>query len=232
VIRALMLVLTLTLMPAFARASLAQTDPLDIPQGGGIDAFQASDPQAIASAYGDLSVFVLNVAAGNDGVPQHPDEEAAFSQVFAQQFAGSFASLGQSEQATYAGLPETMRQIHQAWPSLPVQQRLGLRDQWAAAVQPTVASAPCELFDAMVRAQLVPSFEQYKSTNIAHLKDCWRQHPELTLDAQERAAANGGNSAGGTGDHATYVSMMNANMLSYTAGMNIASMGTATYTAR
>jgi hypothetical protein len=223
-------VMALAAMLLIVVPSFAQSDPLDARQGGGLPTLASSDGEAIAWAYGDLSVFILNVAAGNDGVPQQPDGEDAFNELFAQQFAASYAQLSLSDQQSYASLPATALQIRQVWPSLPLEQRLALRNQWAANVQPMVANAPCELFDGLVRAQLVPSFEQYKSTNIAHVQQCWREHPELTKDAQERAVATG--SAGGTGDHATYIGMMNANTLNYTASMNIASMGTATYKTR
>lgn len=220
----------LAAMLLLAGPSFAQSDPLDARQGGGIPMMPPSDPDTVAWAYGDLSVFILNVAAGNDGVPQQPDREESFSDLFAEQFAATYAGLSSAEQHGYASLPSAAVQIRQMWPSLPLDQRLALRNQWAANVQPMVANAPCELFDALVRAQLVPSFEQYKSTNVAKVQKCWRDHPELTQDAQERAV--GGGATGGTGDHGTYVGMMNANILSYTAGMNIASMGTATYKTR
>ena len=228
--RAIASLLVLVISLCLSAPSFAQSGPLDTPQAGDLPGQLDADPDAIAWAYGDLSVFILNVAAGNDGIPQQPDREQAFAELFAQQFASSYGQLAPAVQQTYAELPATSTELRQAWPSLPLPQRLALRDQWAASVQPTVANAPCELFDAMVRAQLVPSFEQYKPTNVARLQQCWRQHPELTQDAQERAGASG--STGGTGDHATYVGMMNANILSYTAGMNIASMGTATYKTR
>jgi hypothetical protein len=121
-------------------------------------------------------------------------------------------------------------QIHQVWPNLPVDQRLALRNDWASSVQNMVADAPCDLFDGMGRAQLLPSFDAYKQTNVARLRQCWRDHPELTRDSQERASVSGSPVTAGVGDHATYMAMFNANMLSFTAGMNTASMGTATYT--
>jgi len=67
---------------------------------------------------------------------------------------------------------------------LPVQQRLAARDQWAAAVQDQLEGAPCELFDALARAQLVPSFGQYQQPNVDRLVACWQQYPELARDAQ------------------------------------------------
>jgi hypothetical protein len=189
------------------------------------------DAQTVAAAYGDLSVFILNVAAGNGGQPQKPEREDAFRQAFAEQFAGQYAGLGPDDQQALAGLPLLDVQVHQVWPSLPAEQRRAFRDRWAAAVQDMVSSAPCDLFDALARAQLLPSFDQYKQTNVNHLLQCWHDHPELTQDSQERASAQGyAGGASSGGDHATYMAMFNANMLSFTAGMNTASMGTATYT--
>ena len=230
---ALGVLLALGFLFAWAAPSFAQTGPLDTPQGGGLPAavLGAADPDEVASAYGALSVFVLNVAAGNDGVTQQPDGEEAFAELFAQQFFNGYLALSAAEQQQYADLPRTVAQLQQVWPRLPLEQRLALRDQWAAAVQPVVANAPCELFIALVRAQLVPSYGAYKQPNVARVQQCWREHPELTQDAQERAAATG-QAGGSTGSASTYTAMFNANMLSYTAGMNIASMGTATYKTR
>src|SRR5690242_14911700 len=99
-----------------------------------------------------------------------------------------------------------------------------------------VAGSECELFDGLARAQLLPSFGQYKQPNINRLLDCWHTHPELTLDEQERQSAeghaSGGVAMGGGGSHSTFMSMLNANMYRYTASMNVASMGTATYTVK
>jgi hypothetical protein len=208
-----------------AAPALAQQDSLDV------------DAENAAAAYGDLSVFILNVAAGNDGVPQKPEGEAAFKQLFAQPVADAFPDLSPEDQQSLAALSTVDLQLHQVWSSLPSDQRLALRDQWAAGVQQMVSNAPCELFDAMARAQLLPSFGQYKQTNINRLLQCWHDQPELARDGQERASAesyaNGGSAAPSAGgDHGTFMAMMNANMYRYTASMNIASMGTATYTVK
>jgi hypothetical protein len=128
-----------------------------------------ADAQSLAVAYGDLSVFVLNVAAGNDGVPQQPDAEQAFKDVFAQPVLAAYPTLAPDDQQSLAQLAVLDAQLHQAWPGLPVQQRLAARDQWAAAVQDQLAGAPCELFDALARAQLVPSFGQYTQPNLDRL---------------------------------------------------------------
>jgi len=113
-------------------------------------------------ASGDLWVCVLNVAAGNDGMPQQPEAEQAFKEVFAQPVAAAYPSLSADDQQSLAQLAVLDAQLHQAWPSLPVQQRFAARDQWAAAVQSQMVGAPCELIDALARAQLLPSFGQYQ----------------------------------------------------------------------
>src|SRR5919199_1141260 len=178
-----------------AAPALAQQDSLDV------------DAENAAAAYGDLSVFILNVAAGNDGVPQKPEGEAAFKQLFAQPVADAFADLSPEDQQSLVALGTFDLQLHQAWSSLPTDQRLALRDQWAAGVQQMVSNAPCELFDAMARAQLLPSFGQYKQTNINRLLQCWHDQPELARDSQERSSAegyaNGGTPSAG-GDHGTF----------------------------
>jgi hypothetical protein len=198
-----------------------------------VAAAQATDEaQDVASAYGDLSVFVLNVAAGNDGVPQQPDAEQAFKQLFAQPVLAGYSSLSADDQQSLSELAAFDAQLHQAWPNLPVQQRLAARDQWAATVQDQVSNAPCELFDALARAQLLPSFGQYKGPNTDRLVQCWNEHPELARDRQGNAVQRGD---GGTGSHATFVAMMNANMMNYAANMNIASNiggGEYTYTVK
>ena len=147
----------------------------------------------------------------------------------------AYPSLSPSDRQSLAALVVLDQELHQVWPSIPDDQRTALRDQWAAAVQQQMADAPCELFDGMARAQLLPSFGRYKQPNINRLLDCWHQHPELTQDEQERRSADGhanGGVASANGSHSTFMSMLNSKMYRYTASMNIASMGTATYTVK
>jgi hypothetical protein len=192
------------------------------------------DAQTVGNAYGDLVIFVLNVAAGNDGETQQPDGERQFKSALAEQFAADYASLDGDSQDALSTLALLDVQIRQAWPSLSTDQRIAARDQWASMVQDSVvAGAPCDMFDALARAQLLPSFGQYKQTNIDHLRQCWRDHPELTRDSQERdSGAHYGMAPSSTGSHDTYTAMFNANLYRYTASMNIASMGTATYSVK
>lgn len=217
------------LLPTLASAQAADSDPFDVPQGGSLP---GPDAQSLAAAYGDLSVFVLNVAAGNDGVPRQPDAEQAFKDVFAQPVVAASGSLSPDDQRSLAQLAVLDAQLHQAWPSLPLQQRLAARDQWAAAVQGQLADAPCELFDALARAQLLPSFGQYQGPNTDRLVQCWNDYPELAKDRQGQALPRG---SGGPGSHVTFVGLMNANTMSYAASMNIASNiggGAYTYTVK
>jgi hypothetical protein len=196
----------------------------------------ASDPAVVADAYGDVAVFILNVAAGNDGVPQQPRAEQTYRQAFAELFAGGYANLQPDEQESLSTLPELDTQLHAAWPNLPVDQRNGLRDQWAAGVQQMAADMPCDELDGLARAQLLPSYGQYQQININRLRQCWHDHPELTRDSQEQSSGQRfGSSPGGMpggGSHSTFMAMFNANLYSYTASMNSASMGTATYTVK
>jgi len=195
----------------------------------------ASDAQAVADAYGDMIVFVLNVAAGNDGEPQKPAGEQTFKAALADQFATRYATLSADDQRALTVLPLIDAQLRDAWPTLPEQQRNSIRDEWAATLQQQAVEMPCDVFDALARAQLLPSYGQYEQPNINRLRQCWHDNPDLTQDPEERASgANYGSSSAGpsSGSHSTYMAMFNANLYSYTASMNIASMGTATYTVK
>ena len=78
------------------------------------------------------------------------------------------------------------------------------------------------------RAQLLPSFGQYRGPNTDRLVQCWNEHPELATDRQGNALSRG---SGGPGSHAAFVELMNANTMSYAASMNIASnIGGGAYT--
>lgn len=176
---------------------------------------------------------MLNVAAGNDGQPQKPEAEQQYRSAFADLFAQGYAGLSPTDQAALAGLPDLDAQLHQAWPALPEEQRNAVRDQWAASIQELTAAMPCELFDSMARAQLLPSYGQYNQPNVNRLRKCWQDHPELTRDPEERSSgANYGKAAAPSGwdSHSAFMGMFNASLYSYTASMNSASMGTATYT--
>ncbi len=178
-----------------------------------------SDARSVGLAYGDLTVFILNVAAGNDGTTYNASAEDAVRQSLADPVAAAFVSLSADDQQALLQLATIDSQLRQLWPSLPDATREALRDQWAAQVQPIAVNMSCEDFDAMARARLLPSFDQYRDVNVQHLRDCWRQYPEL---APEVPAA-GSSTARGTGDHGAFVAMMNANMMNFAANMNVAS---------
>jgi hypothetical protein len=179
---------------------------------------QNLDAQTVSLAYGDLMVFILNVAAGNDGTTYNAPAEDAVRHDLAQPIAAAYATLSPDDQQSLGQLAVFDAQLRTVWSSLPDAQRGALRDQWAAQIQPMAMNLSCADFDSMARARLLPSFGQYKDPNVQHLRDCWRQHPELA-SADER----GPSSSGSSGDHGTFVAMMNANMMNYAANMNIAS---------
>src|SRR5690349_8644720 len=134
-----------------------------------------SEARSVGLAYGDLSVFILNVAAGNDGTTYNASAEDAVRQGLAEPVAAAYPSLAPNDQQTLMQLAALDGQLRQVWPTLPDVQRGALRDQWAAQVQPIAVNMSCQDFDAMARARLLPSFGQYKDVNIKHLQDCWRQ---------------------------------------------------------
>jgi hypothetical protein len=177
-----------------------------------------SDARSVGLAYGDLTVFILNVAAGNDGTTYNAPAEDAVRQGLADPVAAAYGSLASDDQQALLQLATVDAQLRQLWPSLPDTTRGALRDQWAAQVQQIAVNMSCADFDAMARARLLPSFGQYRDINVQHLRDCWRQNPELAPSVQA-----GPSSAPTTGDHGAFVAMMNANMMNFAANMNIAS---------
>src|SRR5262249_12362775 len=161
--------------------------------------------------------FLLNVAAGNDGQPHKPRAEQQFKAAFADLFADAYASASPEDQQALAILPSLDAQLHQAWSQLPDAQRTALRDQWAAGVQQMAADMPCDLFDSMARAELLPNFGQYNQPNVNRLRQCWHDHPELAQDPEERASgANYGKTVAGSGggwdSHAAFMGMFNASL--------------------
>src|SRR4051812_27851111 len=91
--------------------------------GGVPSALAAPDAQAVADAYGDLTVFILNVAAGNDGQPQKPQAEQSYKATFAELFANAYADLTPDQQESLTVLPVLDAQLHDAWPNVPLEQR-------------------------------------------------------------------------------------------------------------
>ena len=196
-------------------------DALNTPQGGGLP-----DVQAIAQAYGELSVFVLNVAAGHDGQPRDPAGEQAFANAFAQQMLAAYPSLPADEQQALADLPVLRTQLRQVWPTLPVEQRQMLQQQFAAGVESSLPDMPCDVYDALARAYLLPADPAQDQAMVDHLVQCWREHPELakSRDGRDLAPEMARRQAGATGgvsSHEAYVGLSNALTTQHAATMNM-----------
>jgi hypothetical protein len=185
------------------------------------------DAGAVADAYGSLSVFILNVAAGLDGVPKDPQGEQVFHDAFAQQMLTAFAGLDPQDQQSLAELPDLRTAVFAAWPRLPDSQRSAIAEQWRQSVQSDLASVPCPMYDALARAYLLPGGDAATvKANGDHLVQCWNQYPELArgrngedLHAQRQQQQN---SAGGS--DAIYRGMMNAEVTQYAGTMNMISI--------
>ena len=180
----------------------------------------AQSPEAIAQAYGQLSVFVLDVAAGHDGQPRNPAGERAFQRLFAEQLLLVYPELDADGQQALMVLPRTRDHLAQTWPQLPIAQRRAIAQDWAAGLEPLLAEMPCELYVALERAELVPS-GPYEQVNTAQLFACWDANPAL---APPRAAPAGGGASGGgpaAGGDDTFVPFRGStlpSMLSFMAG--------------
>src|SRR5262245_48852217 len=138
-----------TSLPIYAAQVAA--DPLNTPQGGGLP-----DVSAIAQAYGELSVFVLNVAAGNDGRPRDPVGEQAFTDAFAQHVLAAYPGLGPERQQALSELPALRAELRQLWPTMPSEQRQAVQQEFAAGVEAGLSEVPCDVYDALARAYLLP----------------------------------------------------------------------------
>jgi hypothetical protein len=93
------------------------------------------DVDAISEKYGDLSIFILNVAAGLDGVPEEPQAEQVFRDAFAQQMAATLPSLDPSDQQALAQPPQLRSAVQSASNCLPETQRAQIAEQWRQSVQ-------------------------------------------------------------------------------------------------
>jgi hypothetical protein len=189
-------------------------------------ASEVVDASSIAQAYGELSVFVLNVAAGNDGNPRDPAAEQSVAGVLAAQLFDAYPSLDAETQASFAQLPQLRTALRQVWPTLPPEQRAAARDEWAIGVQNSLPSVPCAAFDALARAYLLPAYGTYKEVNGDRLVQCWNEHPELakSRDGRDLAAERARIQQSAGGDHATYVGLMNAETTRYAGTMNMISI--------
>jgi hypothetical protein len=183
------------------------------------------DTGAIAGAYGDLSVFILNVAAGLDGVPKDPQGEQVFHDAFAQQLTSAMSNLDPQDQQALAQLPQLRTTVLSAWPTLPSAQRAAIAEQWRQNVQSQLADVPCPMYDALARAYLLPGGDAATiKANGDRLVQCWNEHPELArgrngedLAAQRQQNASAGNDT-------IYRGLMNAEVTSYAGTMNMMSI--------
>jgi hypothetical protein len=208
-------------LPALAAEPGPGPDPLDVRQGGGLP-----DVPAIAQAYGELSVFVLDVAAGHDGTPRDAAAEQAFAAAFAQQLAASYPSLAPDQQQALGGLPALRARLRQAWPTLPPEPRRQLQQQWADAVRAALPGVPCDAYDARARAYLLPADPAHDQELVDRLVRCWDEHPELAKgrDGRDRAAERARRQAASGGDHAAFVGLMNAETTRHAGTMNMLSI--------
>jgi len=186
---------------------------------------QAIDPTTVADAYGDLSVFILNVAAGLDGTPRSPDDERLFHDAFAETLLSAWPSLGPDDQATLGQLPRLRSTVRAAWPRLTEEERDQIAEQWRPMVQSELAGVPCQTYDALARAYLLPGGDSATiAANRDHLVECWKQHPELargengedlSVERQRQDASDG---------DTAYRGMMNAEVTNYAGTMNMLSI--------
>ena len=193
----------------------------------------ADDSDAISAAYADMTLFMLNVANGHDGAAQNTDRENDIRANLTQDFATLYPTLTPDLQQSLEQLPQLDLQVQQTYAALPADQRAALRDQFAAQVEDMEGNVTCPEYDALVRANLTPD-GQYHDLNVKRLSACWRAHPELAKDTQGNQVAPPP-AGGGGGNHALFMSMMNMNMMSYAASMNVANNfgdGPYTYTVK
>jgi len=228
VFSALALALTLQALPVLAApgdppAGTDQADALNIPQGGNVPS--APDGAATADAYGDLSVFILNVAAGLDGVPRNPEAEQAFHDAFAQQLADALPGLDPSDQQALAQLPQLQAAVRTGWGGLPAAQRAAIAEQWRQGVQSELASVPCPLYDALARAYLLPGGDAATvASNRNHLVQCWNDNPELARGQDGHDLAAERNRQATSDGSSVYRGLMNAEVTRYAGTMNMLSI--------
>jgi hypothetical protein len=210
---------SLSLVSSFATTALVLAAQIAPPS-------EVVDAPSIAQAYGEVSVFVLNVAAGLDGHPRDAAAEQAVANTFAQQMFEAYPTLDAETQANFAQLPQLRTALRQVWPTMTPEQRTEVRDQWAAGVQASLPSLPCAAFDTLARAYLLPAYGSYKEVNGDRLVQCWNEHPELarSRDGRDLAAERARMQQSAGGDHATYVGLMNAETTRYAGTMNMISI--------
>jgi hypothetical protein len=185
------------------------------------------DPAAVADAYGTLSVFILNVAAGLDGVPKDPQGEQVFHDAFAQQMLTAFASMGPQDQQSLGQLPDLRTAVLTAWPQLPDAQRASIAEQWRQSVQSELPGVPCPMYDALARAYLIPGGDAATvKANGDHLVQCWNQYPELARgrNGEDLNAQRQQQQRSSAGNDTIYRGLMNAEVTNYAGTMNMISI--------
>jgi hypothetical protein len=190
------------------------------------DAPTSVDPAAVADAYGTLSVFILNVAAGLDGVPRDPQGEQVFHDAFAQQMLTAFAGLNTQDQQSLAQLPGLRTAVLTAWPQLPDSQRSAIAEQWRQSVQSDLPGVPCPMYDALARAYLIPGGDAATvKANGDRLVQCWNQYPELARGRNgEDLYAQRQQQQSAAGSDTIYRGLMNAEVTNYAGTMNMLSI--------
>jgi hypothetical protein len=215
-IRVLLISATLGLTISTAAPAFAQSDPPP-----------SADPAAIADAYGTLSVFILDVAAGLDGVPKDPQGEQVFHDAFAQQMLTAFGDLDSEDQQGLAQLPNLRAAVLTAWPQLPDSQRSAIAEEWRQSVQSELAGVPCPMYDALARAYLIPGGDAATvKANGDHLVQCWNQYPELARgrNGEDLNAQRQQQQRSSAGNDAIYRGLMNAEVTNYAGTMNMISI--------
>jgi len=223
--------LVLSTPSAPVHAQTDQTPPqddaagIDVRQGGSVPSPSTADGSTVADAYGDLSVFILNVAAGLDGTPKNPQAEQLFHDAFAQQLLAAWPAMNADDQTALGQLPQMRAVIRTSWPSLPDDQRAQIAEQWRQMVQSQLSGVPCPLYDALARAYLLPGGDsQTVAANRDRLVQCWNQFPELARGQNgEDLSAQRQQQRSSSGD-TIYRGLMNAEVTGYAGSMNMLSI--------
>jgi hypothetical protein len=237
---------------ALARAQIqpvildsAHQQPNDPVSGVMLAAYEAAhrpiapgDPpltRQVADAYTETMVFVLQVVATGDGWAVNKDVDTWFKDAMAEGLAANYPAYGAAQRQALAQMPVYRAAIHEAWPSLPAAERTQLRDQWRPIAQGMLAQVNCEAFDGLSSGNFVENTPE----NVAHLRRCWEEQPDLP-GARETAAARAASAAQAPaaqspappsyGSHSSYVAMTNMLTTQYAASMNaIFTMGGSSY---
>ena len=186
-----------------------------------IFAAPSTDPAAIAQAYGEMYVFMLNVAAGNDGQMRDPAFDQKLIQVLADEMLTAYPNMSDDQQQSFAGPPDLRDDVWQNWPALPIATRRVIQQQLAAVVQQRLAGVPCNVYIALARAHLVPR-GQYFRANRQRFLQCRNEEAQLA-----GASNTGQQTAQPTADeqHQEFVRQWNAQLEHHVFIMNL--IGTA-----